>query len=105
MLHYFAYLSMTTKRYPLYEWSNEEEEEEQEDELKQKDGGGRELQEHYCINHGELYFFLISLWAAMERLGSVQSRGVPLSFYSPSSTESAKRGENGQLVSNTNNTK
>ena len=35
----------------------------------------------------------------MKRLGNVQSRGVPLLFYSPSSTESAKRGENGQLVS------
>lgn len=35
----------------------------------------------------------------MKRLGSVHSRGVPLLFYSPSSTESAKRGENGQLVS------
>lgn len=34
----------------------------------------------------------------MERLGNVQSRGVPLLFYSPSSTESAKRGENGRLV-------
>lgn len=37
----------------------------------------------------------------MERLRNVQSRGVPLLFYSPSSTESAKRGENEQLVSKT----
>lgn len=37
----------------------------------------------------------------MERLSNVQSRGVPLLFYSPSSTKSAKRGENGQLVSKT----
>lgn len=36
----------------------------------------------------------------MKRLRDVQSRGVPLLLYSPSSTVRAKRGENRPLVGN-----
>lgn len=85
--------------YPLDWWSNEKEE--GSTELKWKRGSDRGLQKHYCIKSGALKWlsllFSEFLWIGWT-LHNVQSRGVPLLFYSPSSTESAKRGENGQLV-------
>lgn len=92
--------------YPLDWWSNEKEE--GSTELKWKRGSDRGLQKHYCIKSGALKWlsllFSEFLWIGWT-LHNVQSRGVPLLFYSPSSTESAKRGENGQLVRKKNKLK
>lgn len=43
-----------------------------------------------------VFFFSEFLWAAMERLRNVQSRGVPLLFYSPSSRR--EKGKTGEAV-------